>query len=96
MMMARRHPAPAVRHITVDEQGTTETWQYKPMAAGAGGTQQRYRTERIEAYRSTYDPRKRVWFQSALGSHGAAVWTPPYMYATVTELGVTYALPALR
>ena len=96
MMMARRHPAPAVRHVTVAPEGSTETWQYKPMAGGTGGTQLRYRTERIEAFRSTYDARKRVWFQSALGSHGAAVWTPPYMYATVTELGVTYALPALR
>lgn len=34
MMMARRHPAPAVRHVTVAPEGSTETWQYKPMAGG--------------------------------------------------------------
>lgn len=96
MLMVMRHPALAVRHILVDAEGTTETWEYKPLPDDAGDTQQRYRTERIEAFRSGYDPRKRVWFQSAQAKKGASVWTPPYIFAAAQELGVTYAMPALR
>lgn len=96
MLMVTRHPAPAVRRIQVDADGTTETWEYKPQPVDGNDSQQRYRTERIEAFRSRYDPRQRVWFQSALAKKGSSVWTPPYVFAAAQELGVTYAMPALR
>lgn len=96
MLMVTRHPAPAVRRILVDPEHTTETWEYKPLPDSATDTQQRYRTERVEAFRSAYDPRKRGWFQSALAKKGASVWTSPYVFAAAQELGVTYAMPALR
>lgn len=100
MLMVMRYPTPAVRYITSRSGITTETWEYKPNQGTKGGgtdnTQQRYRTERIEAFRSSYDPRKRVWFQSALANKGTAVWTPPYVFAASQELGVTYAMPTLR
>ncbi|RZL95917.1 MAG: adenylate/guanylate cyclase domain-containing protein [Variovorax sp.] len=96
MLMVTRHPTPAVRHIAVDADGTTETWEYKPLPDDTSDTQQRFRTERIEALRTRYDPRERGWFHSALAKKGAAVWTPPYVFAAAQELGVTYAMPALR
>ncbi len=95
MLMVTRHPAPAVRHILTEPDGTTETWEYKTPRNADSDTQQRYRTERVEAFRSRYDARRRVWFQSALTTRGA-VWTPPYVFAATQELGVTFALPALR
>ena len=100
MLMVMRYPVPAVRYISAHSDSTTETWEYKPnkgiQGGGSGTTQQRYRTERIEAFRSSYDPRKRVWFQSALANKGASVWTPPYVFAASQELGVTYAMPTQR
>ena len=100
MLMVMRYPTPAVRYILAHPESTTETWEYKRNHSTQGGstdnTQQRYRTERIEAFRSSYDPRKRVWFQSARANKGAAIWTPPYIFAASQELGVTYAIPTLR
>lgn len=96
MLMVMRHPVPAVRHIRADAAGSTETWEYKPPPAADDDSQQRYRTERVETIRSSYDPRKRGWFQSASGGQGAPVWTPPYVFAAAQELGVTYAMPAQR
>lgn len=41
-----------------------------------------------------YDPRTRPFYQLAMKSGGAGVWTPPYVFAGQNVPGVTYALPA--
>lgn len=100
MLMVMRYPTPAVRYVLTHPEGTTETWEFKPNRNTKGGeadnTQHRYRTERIEAFRSNYDPRKRVWFQSALAKEDTSVWTRPYVFTASEELGVTYAMPTRR
>ncbi|KQW58217.1 adenylate/guanylate cyclase domain-containing protein [Variovorax sp. Root411] len=95
MLMALRYPVPAMRHIERGAGFTTETWQYKlPMDAEAD-VQQRYTTQRLESFRSSYDPTQRGWYVQAREAQGP-VWTQPYVFAAAQELGVTYALPSQR
>ncbi|RYZ02983.1 MAG: adenylate/guanylate cyclase domain-containing protein [Comamonadaceae bacterium] len=95
MLMVTRTPSPAVRRIVRDGDGTTETWDYKPLNDVDHDTQSRYATQRIEAYRSDYDPTSRSWFQQAIAKP-VPVWTAPYVFASTQQLGVTYALQSPR
>ncbi|MGJ7531130.1 adenylate/guanylate cyclase domain-containing protein [Variovorax sp. GB1P17] len=95
MLMALRYPAPAMRHIARGPGFTTETWQYKLPLEAESDVQNRYATQRVEAYRSDYDPTKRSWYLQARTAQGP-VWTKPYVFAAAQELGVTYALPSRR
>jgi adenylate cyclase len=95
MLMALRYPVPAMRHIELDQGFTTETWQYKLPLTATGDVQERYATQRIESYRSSYDPTRRGWYLQACKAKGP-VWTQPYVFAAAQELGVTYALPSQR
>ena len=95
MLMALRYPVPAIRHIVHGTAFTTETWEYKqPLAAGVDA-QQRFATQRVESFRSSYDPTRRSWFQQADKMQGP-IWTQPYVFVAAQELGVTYALPSER
>jgi adenylate cyclase len=95
MLMALRYPVPAIRRIARGPDFTTETWQYKRPLAAEVDAQQRFATQRIEAFRSGYDPTKRSWYLQANRMQGA-IWTQPYVFAAAQELGVTYALPSER
>ncbi|MFH0133015.1 adenylate/guanylate cyclase domain-containing protein [Variovorax sp. EL159] len=95
MLMALRYPTPAMRHIARGPDFTTETWHYKLPLEAEADAQSRYATQRIEAYRSNYDPTKRGWFVQA-GAALGPVWTKPYVFAAAQELGVTYAQPSRR
>ncbi len=50
--------------------------------------------ERIEVRESDYDPRQRPWFKGAmaLDSDTAVHWTPPYIFFTTQEPGLTAAM----
>ena len=95
MLMALRYPVPAIRHIARSADFTTETWQYKLPLGSEADVQQRFATQRVEAYRSNYNPTQRSWFVQARKTQ-APVWTSPYVFAAAQELGVTYALPSQR
>ncbi|WP_429613162.1 adenylate/guanylate cyclase domain-containing protein [Variovorax sp. W2I14] len=95
MLMALRYPVPAIRHIARGAEFTTETWQYKRPLGAELDAQQRFATQRIESFRSSYDPTRRSWFQQASKMQGP-IWTQPYVFAAAQELGVTYALPSER
>ncbi|WP_093435455.1 adenylate/guanylate cyclase domain-containing protein [Variovorax sp. 770b2] len=95
MLMALRYPVPAIRHIALGAAFTTETWQYKRPLGAELDAQQRFATQRIESFRSSYDPTRRGWFQQASKMQGP-IWTQPYVFAAAQELGVTYALPSER
>lgn len=95
MLMALRYPVPAMRHIERGEEFTTETWQYKLPLDAEASVQQRYATQRLDAFRSDYNPTKRSWYTQAHDA-GGPVWTQPYVFAAAQELGVTYALPSKR
>ncbi|MGJ7573801.1 adenylate/guanylate cyclase domain-containing protein [Variovorax sp. RB2P76] len=95
MLMALRYPVPAMRHIELGQGFTTETWQYKLPLDAQADVQQRYATQRIASYRSSYDPTQRSWYLQASKTQGP-VWTQPYVFAAAQELGVTYALPSKR
>jgi adenylate cyclase len=95
MLMALRYPTPAMRHIERGPDFTTETWHYKRPPEAESDAQNRYATQRIEAFRSSYDPNKRGWYLQACKAQGP-IWTPPYVFAAAQELGVTYALPGKR
>lgn len=95
MLMVQRYPQPAVRHIVREAGFTTETWEFKPGPDTTDDKQQRYATQRIEAFRSQYDPLARSWYVEATRRQGP-VWTAPYVFAASQELGVTYALPGRR
>ncbi len=95
MLMALRYPVPALRYIARGPDFTTETWLYKLPLNAEADVQQRYATQRIEAFRSSYDPTQRGWFVQARKTQGA-IWTKPYVFAAAQELGVTYALPSQR
>ncbi|MGJ7566817.1 adenylate/guanylate cyclase domain-containing protein [Variovorax sp. GB1R11] len=95
MLMALRYPVPAMRHIELGQGFTTETWQYKLPLDAEADVQQRYATQRIASYRSSYDPTQRSWYLQASKTQGP-VWTRPYVFAAAQELGVTYALPSKR
>ncbi|RIX80609.1 adenylate/guanylate cyclase domain-containing protein [Acidovorax cavernicola] len=95
MLMALRYPVPAIRHIARSSDFTTETWQYKLPLGSEADVQQRFATQRVEAYRSSYNPTQRSWFVQARKTQGP-VWTAPYVFAAAQELGVTYALPSQR
>ncbi|WP_309933588.1 adenylate/guanylate cyclase domain-containing protein [Variovorax paradoxus] len=98
MMMALRYPVPAIRRI-VRGAGTgelaIETWQYKLPPAPEVDAQQRFATQRIESFRSSFDPRLQRWYQEARQMR-RPVWTAPYSFAATQELGVTYALTSKR
>jgi adenylate cyclase len=95
MLMALRYPVPAMRHIELGAGFTTETWQFKLPLDAEADVQQRYATQRIESYRSSYDPTQRSWYLQASRTQGPT-WTQPYVFAAAQELGVTYALPSKR
>jgi adenylate cyclase len=95
MLMALRYPVPAMRHIELGAGFTTETWQYKLPLDAEADVQQRYATQRIESYRSSYNPTQRSWYLQASRTQGPT-WTQPYVFAAAQELGVTYALPSKR
>jgi adenylate cyclase len=95
MLMALRYPVPAMRHIELGAGFTTETWQFKLPLDAEADVQQRYATQRIESYRSSYDPTQRSWYLQASRTQGP-IWTQPYVFAAAQELGVTYALPSKR
>jgi len=95
MLMALRYPMPAIRHIARSLDFTTETWQYKRPLAAEVDAQSRFATQRIEAFRSGYDPTQRGWYLQANKMQGP-IWTQPYVFAAAQELGVTYALPSER
>ncbi|RQO42814.1 adenylate/guanylate cyclase domain-containing protein [Variovorax sp. KBW07] len=95
MLMALRYPVPAIRLISRGPAFTTETWQYKLPLEADSDVQNRYVTQRVEAYRSSYDPTLRSWYLQARVAQGP-VWTKPYVFAAAQELGVTYALPSRR
>ena len=95
MLMALRYPVPAIRHIAAGPEYTTETWEYKRPLAAEVDAQQRFATQRIEAFRSGYDPTKRSWYLEANRMQGP-IWTQPYVFAAAQELGVTYAMPSER
>jgi adenylate cyclase len=95
MLMALRYPVPAIRHIAAAKEFTTETWQYKRPFGAELDVQQRFATQRIESFRSSYDPTHRGWFEQASKRQGP-IWTQPYVFAAAQELGVTYALPGER
>ncbi|CAN7155123.1 adenylate/guanylate cyclase domain-containing protein [Variovorax paradoxus] len=98
MLMALRYPVPAIRRIARGA-GTgelaIETWQYKLPPAPEIDAQQRFATQRIESFRSGYDPRLQRWYQQARQMQ-RPVWTAPYAFAATQELGVSYALPSKR
>ncbi|MDQ0588549.1 adenylate/guanylate cyclase domain-containing protein [Variovorax paradoxus] len=100
MLMALRYPVPAIRRIARSASAgagepATETWQYKLPPAPEVDAQQRFATQRIESFRSSYDPRLQRWYQEARQMH-RPVWTAPYTFAATQELGVSYALPGKR
>ncbi|MFM9927416.1 adenylate/guanylate cyclase domain-containing protein [Variovorax sp. H27-G14] len=95
MLMALRYPVPAMRHIELGASFTTETWQYKLPPDAEADVQQRYATQRIASYRSSYNPTQRSWYLQASSKQGP-IWTQPYVFAAAQELGVTYALPSKR
>ena len=95
MLMALRYPVPAIRHIALGAEFTTETWHYKRPFGAELDVQQRFATQRIESFRSSYDPTRRGWFQQATKTQ-QPTWTQPYVFAAAQELGVTYALPSER
>jgi len=95
MLMALRYPTPAMRHIYLGPQFTTETWHYKPPPSAEADVQDRYATQRVETLHSSYDPTQRSWYVQARKAQGP-VWTQPYVFAAAQELGVTYALPGKR
>ncbi|HEX7865245.1 MAG TPA: adenylate/guanylate cyclase domain-containing protein [Variovorax sp.] len=95
MLMALRYPVPAMRHIERGAEFTTETWQYKLPLDAEADAQQRYATQRVEAFRSKYNPTQRSWYVQACKAQGP-IWTQPYVFAAAQELGVTYALPSRR
>ena len=95
MLMALRYPTPALRRIVRESGHATEVWEHKPPEGTRGDAQQRYATQRIEAFRSDYNPLTRSWFRQATTRQGP-VWTQPYVFAAAQELGVTFALPSRR
>jgi adenylate cyclase len=95
MLMALRYPVPAIRHIARGPDFTTETWEYKRPLAAEVDAQQRFATQRIESFRSGYDPTQRGWYLQANRMQGP-IWTQPYVFAAAQELGVTYAMPSER
>ena len=95
MLMVTRNPALAVRRTRRSDGITTETWEYKPPAGAGGDSQQRYATQRVDVYRSNYDPVVRTWFRQAIAKPDP-IWTTPYVFAATQELGVTYALQSPR
>ena len=95
MLMVQRYPEPAVRHIIRDDDFTTETWEYKAHPDEAKDTQERYRTERMAAFRSQFNPLARHWFKEPTRT-GQPMWTTPYIFSAAQELGVTYAIPGQR
>ncbi|RZL62902.1 MAG: adenylate/guanylate cyclase domain-containing protein [Variovorax sp.] len=95
MLMALRYPTPAIRRIVREADHATEVWEHKPPVGAGGDAQKRYATQRIEAYRSDYNPLARDWFRRATAAR-SAVWTQPYVFAAAQELGVTFALPSRR
>lgn len=95
MLLVTRTPTPAVRRIVRDDDTTIETWEHKPPEDAENDTQGRYATQRIEAYRSDYDPSSRSWYQQALAKP-LPVWTAPYVFNASQKLGVTYALQSPR
>jgi len=95
MLMALRYPVPAMRHIERGAGFTTETWQYMLPLDAEADVQQRFATQRLASFRSSYDPTQRGWYVQARKAQGP-VWTQPYVFAAAQELGVTYALPSQR
>jgi len=95
MLMALRYPVPAMRYIERGAGSTTETWQYKLPLDAEADVQQRYATQRLESFRSNYNPTQRSWYVQACKAQGP-IWTQPYVFAAAQELGVTYALPSKR
>jgi adenylate cyclase len=87
MLMALRYPVPAIRHIAPGAEFTTETWQYKRPLGAELDVQQRFATQRIESFRSSYNPTRRGWFQQAQKMQGP-IWTSPYVFVAAQELGV--------
>ncbi|WP_230558939.1 adenylate/guanylate cyclase domain-containing protein [Variovorax paradoxus] len=98
MLMALRHPVPAIRRIARGAGAgelAIETWQYKLPPAPEVDAQQRFATQRIESFRTSFDPRLQRWYQQARQMQ-RPVWTAPYTFAATQELGVTYALTSKR
>ncbi|APQ12022.1 chemotaxis protein [Pseudomonas oryzihabitans] len=54
-----------------------------------------YTTRPLRNLPAGYDPRKRPWYAAAT-SAGTTVLTPPYVFASSGQLGVTIATPLLR
>ena len=91
MLMVLRYPEPAIRQIVREAGATTETWAYKAPFLPDADPQQSYATRRSVIVASSYDPLARTWYRQARAAQ-RPVWTQPYVFAAVQELGVTYAM----
>jgi adenylate cyclase len=72
----------AVQDIRADETGArTETWRFLDSDSRQIG--------KLAAQAATYDPRRRDWYRVAEERPNDTIRTPPYLFATTSQVGMT-------
>jgi adenylate cyclase len=74
----------AIEEIRVDNSGVrNETWRFLDG--------DNHEIGKLAEHAATYDPRRRGWYREALERPKNIIRTPPYLFATTSQMGMTIA-----